>query len=68
MVLPSDPRSHMAAFLYIYNLHHLTVLSEKKNLFFNMSQQRIQFVLLLTAAHRAKAGDIPEKISIASGD
>lgn len=63
VALTLDPSSQKAAFLNIYSPHHLKdPLKKKKEIkvsIFNMSQQRLQFVLLLTVTHRIKTIVIP---------
>lgn len=60
MALTLDSGSQKAAFLNIYSPRHLKDPSEKKEKketkvsLFNMSQQRLQFVLLLTVTRRIK--------------
>lgn len=62
VALTLDPSSQKIAFLNIYSPHHLKDPSlkrkkkekETKVSIFNMSQQRLQFVLLLTVTHRIK--------------
>lgn len=62
VALTLDSGSQKAAFLNIYSPHHLKDPSLKKKKkrketkvsIFNMSQQRLQFVLLLTVTHRFK--------------
>lgn len=69
VALTLAPSSQKAAFLNIYSPHHLKDPSlkrkrkkkETKVSIFNMSQQRLQFVVLLTVTHRIKTIVIPNE-------
>lgn len=69
MALVLDSSSHKAVFFYIYNPHYLKVLPFKRKVsIFNMGQQRLQFVLLLTAIHRIRLVALCREIPSTSRD
>lgn len=69
VALTLDPSSRKAAFLNIYSPHHLKESFKKKERtkketevsVFHTSQQRLQFVLLLTGTRRFKTIVIPNE-------